>query len=79
MILRPTRIFTRAELEEIFTRIPEDIIRIKGYVLGDNTTLYFNYVLPELSIFEGSERKKALVSIIGTEIDHELFEELFHD
>ena len=79
MILRPTRIFTRAELEEIFTRIPEDIIRIKGYVLGENTTLYFNYVLNEFNIFEGSEKKEALVSIIGTEIDHELFEELFHD
>ena len=79
MILRPTRIFTRTELEEIFTRIPEDIIRIKGYVLGENTTLYFNYVLNEFNIFEGSEKKEALVSIIGTEIDHELFEELFHD
>ncbi|MBO7697582.1 MAG: GTP-binding protein, partial [Erysipelotrichaceae bacterium] len=44
LILRPEHRFTRNELEEIFTRIPEDIIRIKGYVLGENTTLYFNYV-----------------------------------
>ena len=79
MILRPARKFTKAELEEIFTKIPEDIIRIKGYVLGENSTLYFNYVLNEFNIFEGSDRDEALVSIIGTEIDHELFEELFHD
>ena len=79
LILRPEHRFTRNELEEIFTRIPEDIIRIKGYVLGENTTLYFNYVLNEYNIFEGSDRDEALVSIIGTEIDHELFEGLFHD
>ena len=79
MILRPAHKFSKAELEEIFTKIPEDIIRIKGYVLGEENTLYFNYVLNEFNIFEGSERDEALVSIIGTQIDHELFEELFHD
>ncbi|MBQ1567884.1 MAG: cobalamin biosynthesis protein CobW, partial [Erysipelotrichaceae bacterium] len=79
LILRPEHRFTKAELEEIFTKIPEDIIRIKGYVLGVSETLYFNYVLNEYNIFSGSDRDEALVSIIGTQIDHELFEELFHD
>ena len=79
LILRPEHRFTKAELEEIFTKIPEDIIRIKGYVLGQSETLYFNYVLNEYNIFSGSDRDEALVSIIGTQIDHELFEELFHD
>ena len=79
LILRPEHRFTKAELEEIFTKIPEDIIRIKGYVLGQSETLYFNYVLNEYNIFSGSDKDEALVSIIGTQIDHELFEELFHD
>ena len=79
LILRPEHRFTKAELEEIFTKIPEDIIRIKGYVLGQSETLYFNYVLNEYNIFSGSDKDEALVSIIGTRIDHELFEELFHD
>ena len=79
LILRPEHRFTKAELEEIFTKIPEDIIRIKGYVLGVSETLYFNYVLNEYNIFSGSDKDEALVSIIGTQIDHELFEELFHD
>ena len=79
LILRPEHRFTKAELEEIFTKIPEDIIRIKGYVLGESETLYFNYVLNEYNIFSGSDKDEALVSIIGTQIDHELFEELFHD
>ncbi|MBQ6333611.1 MAG: GTP-binding protein [Erysipelotrichaceae bacterium] len=79
LILRPTYKFTKEELAEIFEKIPEDIIRIKGYVLGEEETLYFNYVLNEYHIFAGSPRDEALVSIIGTEIDEAYFEELFHD
>ena len=78
-ILEPTHVFTRKELEEIFTKIPEDIIRIKGYVHSDEGTMYFNYVLNEYNIFTGSEREGSLVSVIGTSIDEEYFRELFHD
>ncbi|MDO4197541.1 MAG: GTP-binding protein [Erysipelotrichaceae bacterium] len=78
MILRPEYHFTQDELEDILCDIPEDIIRIKGYVLSDNKPLYFNYVLNEFNIFEGEDKDKALVSIIGTKIDEELFEEKFH-
>ncbi len=79
LVLYPEYRFTKEELEEIFTKIPEGIIRIKGYVLGEEETYYFNYVLNEYHIFTGEEREKALVSIIGTEIDHDYFKELFHD
>ena len=78
-ILEPTHVFTRSELEEIFTKIPEDIIRIKGYVRSDEGTMYFNYVLNEYNIFTGSEREGSLVSIIGTLINEDYFRELFHD
>ena len=80
LILEPEYRFSKEELAEILYKIPEDIIRVKGYVLGQNdTTIYFNYVLNEFNIFEGSKKDKALVSIIGTEIDEALFKELFHD
>lgn len=79
LVLHPEHNFTKQELEEIFSKIPEDIIRIKGYVKGENTMLYFNYVLNEFHIFEGSIRENALVSIIGTEIDSEFFKELFNE
>ena len=80
LILEPEYRFSKEELGQILSRIPEDIIRVKGYVLGENDkTLYFNYVLNEYNIFEGEPKDKALVSIIGTEIDEHLFEELFHD
>ena len=79
LILHPEHIFTEEELSKIFEQIPEDIIRIKGYVHGEEDTLYFNYVLNEYNIFTGSNREEALVSIIGTVIDKELFKELFHD
>ena len=80
LILEPEYRFSKEELAEILYKIPEDIIRVKGYVLGQNdTTIYFNYVLNEFNIFEGSKKDKALVSIIGTEIDEAFFKELFHD
>lgn len=78
-IIRPTRKYTKEQLETILSDIPEDIIRIKGYVFGEDTMWYFNYVLNEYNIFEGRNRDEALVSIIGTEIDGKHFEELFND
>ncbi len=79
LILQPEYRFKKEELEEILAKIPEDIIRIKGYVSGKEGMLYFNYVLNEYNIFEGEMREKALVSIIGTAIDETFFRELFHD
>lgn len=78
-ILRPERKFSKEELEKILSDVPEDIIRIKGYVFGENTMWYINYVLNEYSIFEGEKRNESLVSIIGTEIDEKYFEELFNE
>ncbi len=79
LILRPEYKFTKEELEEIFTKIPEDIIRIKGYVNGADETYYFNYVLNEYHIISGERRDESLVSVIGTAIDPDYFRELFHD
>ena len=79
LVLRPNHKFTKQELENKFNNIPEDIIRIKGYVLGENETLYFNYVLNEYNVFAGTNRSEALVSIIGTEIDEDFFKELFNE
>lgn len=78
-IIHPNHKYTKEELAKKFENIPEDIIRIKGYVFGENGTLYFNYVLNEYNIFEGTNRDEALVSIIGTEIDEKYFEGLFNE
>lgn len=78
MIIRPLYKFTKEELDNILSDIPEDIIRVKGYVLSDNKTLYFNYVLNEYHIFDGKDKDEALVSIIGTSIDRKHFKEVFH-
>ncbi len=79
LVLHPDHVFSVEELEHILDQIPEDIIRVKGYVKGEEGTLYFNYVLNEYNVFKGSDREDALVSIIGTTIDEALFRELFHD
>jgi len=78
MILKPTYKFSKEELEKILSNVPEDIIRIKGYVLANDGTLYFNYILNEYNVFYGSNKDEALVSVIGTEINHDYFKEVFH-
>ena len=79
MILRPSKIYTKEELQEKLSNIPDDIIRIKGYVRGNNETIYFNYVLNEYNVFTGTNREDSLVSIIGTSIDEEFFKGLFNE
>lgn len=79
LVLRPTRHFTKEELQSILAKVPEDIIRVKGYVSGEDETLYFNYVLNESNIFAGERRENSLVVIIGTQIDEVYFKELFNE
>ena len=78
LILRPEHVFTEEELQDILARIPEDIIRVKGYVNGEKGTLYFNYVLNEYNIYYYDTREDTLVSIIGTAINEERMKEVFH-
>ena len=77
-IIRPSRIFTKEELEKILSNVDEDIIRIKGYVNSKDGTLYLNYVLNEYNIYLGEKRDDTLVSIIGTSIDKNKYMELFN-
>ena len=77
-ILRPEHVFNETELARALSNVDPDIIRIKGYVHGENGTLYFNYVLNEYHIYYGEEREDSLVSVIGTVIDEEKMKEVFH-
>ena len=77
-IVRPEYVFTKEELEKALTNVPEDIIRIKGYVNSNEGTLYFNYILNEYNIYLGNKKDLALVSVIGTNIDSDHFKEVFH-
>lgn len=79
MILRPTKKYSIDEIKQKLSNVPEDIIRIKGYVFGVDGTIYFNYVLNEYSVFTGQNRDDSLVSIIGTSIDESYFKGLFNE
>lgn len=79
IVLRPSHIFTKEELELIAKKIPDDIIRVKGYVKGEKGTLYFNYVLNESNIYEGVNRNDSLIVVIGTEINETFFKGLFNE
>lgn len=78
VIFRPEHVFTKEEMEEILSHMDEDIIRVKGYVFGEEGTLYFNYVLNEYHVFYGQKREESLVSVIGTELHYDELKEAFH-
>lgn len=66
-------------MENILANMDEDIIRVKGYVFGEEGTLYFNYVLNEYNVYYGEKRDSSLVVIIGTELHEHELKEVFHD
>ncbi|MBR2745510.1 MAG: GTP-binding protein [Erysipelotrichaceae bacterium] len=78
LIIRPEHVFTEEELGEIFQTMEPDIIRVKGYVNGKEGTLYFNYVLNEYHVYYGPKREDTLVSVIGTVINEDRMNEVFH-
>ena len=77
--IRPAYIFKQEEMEEILSKMPEDIIRVKGYVNGEEGTLYFNYVLNEYHTYYGENRDDTLVVVIGTNLDKKALRETFHE
>lgn len=77
--IRPSYLFSKEEIEKILSNVPEDIIRIKGYVNGKEGTLYFNYVLNESNIYYGEKRDDSLVVIIGTDVHEKEMLEAFHE
>jgi len=78
-ILRPTKVFSEKDIENILSKMDEDIIRVKGFVNGEKGTLYFNYVLNESNVYYGEKRDTTLVSVIGTKINKEEIERLFNE
>lgn len=77
--IRPNYIFTKEEIENILSKMPEDIIRVKGYVNTNDGTLYFNYILNEFHTYYGEKRDDALVVVIAPTLDKKAMRELFHE
>ena len=77
--IRPSYVFSKEEIENILSAVPEDIIRVKGYVNGNEGTLYFNYVLNEYHVYYGDKRDDSLVVVIGTNLDRKAIKEIFHE
>ena len=78
IVISPTHIFSKEELEKILSNIDADIIRVKGYVNSEKGSYFFNYVLNEFSIIEKERKEPSIVCIIGTIINKEKFKDLFH-
>ena len=78
IVISPTHIFSKEELEKILSNVDTDIIRVKGYVNSEKGSYFFNYVLNEFSIIEKERKEPSIVCIIGTSINKEKFKDLFH-
>lgn len=79
LVLYPKHTYTLEELNTILNKMPEDIIRVKGYVKGDDCTIYLNYILNESNIFVGEDKDDTLLCIIGSEIDEDYIKGLFNE
>lgn len=77
--IRTNYVFKEDELKDILAKMPEDIIRVKGYVNGEKGTLYFNYVLNEFHTYYGDKRDDTLIVVIGTNLDKKALRETFHE
>ena len=77
--IRTNHVFSKEEIEDILNKMPENIIRAKGYVNGEKGTLYFNYVLNEYNVYYGDTREDTLIVIIGTDIDKKGLRETFYE
>ena len=77
--IRTNYVFKEDEIKDILAKMPEDIIRVKGYVNGEKGTLYFNYVLNEFHTYYGDKRDDTLIVVIGTNLDKKTLRETFHE
>jgi len=75
--LRPTRLYTKEELDDMLAQMDESVIRCKGYVQSAEGTYYINYILDEANIFLGEKRENSLLILIGTELDEDKWVEVF--
>ena len=78
IVISPTHVFSKDELEKILSNVDSDIIRVKGYVNSEKGSYFFNYVLNEFSIIEKERKEPSIVCIIGTSINKDKFKDLFH-
>ena len=77
--IKTSYVFDKSEIENILSKMNEDIIRVKGYVNSNEGTLYFNYVLNEYHTYIGEKRDNGLIVVIGTSIDKKALRETFHE
>lgn len=70
--------YSREDLEQALSQLPENIIRAKGIVPNSsNEWFFFDYVPGSADIREGKASYTGLITIIGTHIDVEKMKEIF--
>ena len=76
-----TRRFTVKEIEDILSAFDDgeygSILRAKGYLLGENEWIYFDYVPGEANVRFGAPAVIGRICVIGADIDDDALTKLF--
>ena len=77
-----TRKYTKAELEEMLTKIQDEeqfgkVLRAKGIIAGEDKWLHFDYVPGEADVREGNAGVTGRLCVIGCDLNEEKLGDLF--
>lgn len=72
------RKYTKDELQSILSSLDENILRAKGIVENvDGGWINFDYVSGDIDIRDGNPAYTGLISVIGSNVDHDMIKEIF--
>ena len=75
--IKTDRHFKKDELIDILKQMPDEIVRVKGIVYGDERYLYFDRSGDDIMVARANASKAGTVVIIGTKVEREVMEGLF--
>ena len=73
------RKYSKQELETMLSKLDENILRAKGIVENvEGGWINFDYVSGDIDIREGNPAYTGLISVIGSNVDHDTIKEIFN-
>ena len=76
--LETSKKFTKEEIRDILSQLPENVLRAKGMVPAkDGTWIYFDYVPEEMEIRDGAAEVCGKICVIGAKMDEAQIAKLF--
>lgn len=70
-------VYSKDELHDMLTSLPEEILRAKGMVKSEEGWLFFDYVPEEIDIRDGEVQTIGKIVVIGSHVDEEKIKTIF--